>query len=179
MKKGTLGHMIHMARFEKGMSQKTLAALIRVDPSYISSLEKGKTTPSEEVLKRIAEALDLSFLELFNLNTGASFSVAKVVQLKLEEQKVIAVLNSLLDERVLQDQLEAVTLYLGPSHYSPNDEERFELQLYRVKNHWLMVDCHPNSKRGKRFRMIAKDTPELQRQNGAHEPDSVKEEEDQ
>ncbi|RMH19072.1 MAG: XRE family transcriptional regulator [Acidobacteria bacterium] len=48
---------IRIVRAARGFSQKRLAAVIGVDPSYISLLETGKRVPSLEVLESLAKAL--------------------------------------------------------------------------------------------------------------------------
>ena len=49
------------ARIEKGFSQKELAQLLQTKQSVISRVENAKTTPSLAFLKRVAQALDVSF----------------------------------------------------------------------------------------------------------------------
>lgn len=55
---------IRQARIARGMSQRQLAQLVGVDPSYISLIERGQRTPSPQLLAAIAEALGLRPEEL-------------------------------------------------------------------------------------------------------------------
>lgn len=48
---------------ERGMTQAQLAAKVGSKPSYISNLATGKATASEDMLKKISEALDMKVSE--------------------------------------------------------------------------------------------------------------------
>lgn len=52
------GDYIRKLRLEKRISQVVLASLSNCDPPYLSKIENGKETPSEELLVRLAKALD-------------------------------------------------------------------------------------------------------------------------
>lgn len=53
------GRGIEAARTRQGISKRRLAALVGVDPSYITHLEAGKKTPSLPVVEKIATALEV------------------------------------------------------------------------------------------------------------------------
>lgn len=53
-------------RIEKQMTQEDLAKAAGVSTAFISSLERGINGPSLETLYHIAEALDVSVMELFD-----------------------------------------------------------------------------------------------------------------
>ena len=46
---------IRTLRGSRGLQQKDLASRLGLDPSYVSLLERGKRTPSTEVLQSLAE----------------------------------------------------------------------------------------------------------------------------
>jgi transcriptional regulator with XRE-family HTH domain len=48
---------LRVLRLAKGMTQPQLAELAQIEQSYLSKLENGRSSPSDEVLKRLADAL--------------------------------------------------------------------------------------------------------------------------
>ena len=50
----TLGEMLKGLRKKEGIGIKTLAPRLNVDHTYLSKVENNKSTPSEDVLNRIA-----------------------------------------------------------------------------------------------------------------------------
>lgn len=59
-----IGDNLKRIRTEKGISQGSLAELLNMHAAHISRYERNSTTPSVEVLKRIADALNISIDEL-------------------------------------------------------------------------------------------------------------------
>ena len=65
----TLGAVIERNRKKKNLSQRELAGLVHVSNSTIARIEKGEfTSPSSEVLREIARALDVDYNYLLSLN---------------------------------------------------------------------------------------------------------------
>lgn len=60
------GNLIQEARIEKEMTQAQLAELLGVTDKAISKWERGKSFPDVAMLKPLAQALDLSVLELLD-----------------------------------------------------------------------------------------------------------------
>lgn len=55
------GYYIKEKRIEKNISIRTLASLAGISPTYVSNIENGwRPAPSMEVVRRLAEAFDLS-----------------------------------------------------------------------------------------------------------------------
>ena len=54
-----------VARLQKGLSQKDLAALVGTKPNYISKIENGISKPSLKMAQKIASSLDVSVDHLF------------------------------------------------------------------------------------------------------------------
>lgn len=52
-------------RRERGLSQEGLAALARLDRTYIGGIERGERNPSLRNVFRIAAALDVAVADLF------------------------------------------------------------------------------------------------------------------
>ncbi len=65
----SFGEVLKDARKGKGLSQRKLALLIGIDFTYLSKLENDRTDypPKEEVIKLLAEHLDLNEEELIFL----------------------------------------------------------------------------------------------------------------
>ncbi len=62
-----LGAKVKYFRNLKGISQETLAFQIGVDRTYIGAIEQGTRSPSVYCLFIIANALNISLSELFNI----------------------------------------------------------------------------------------------------------------
>ena len=62
-----LGNAIHRARKAFGISQEELAHRAEIDRSHMGSIEGGKQNPTLIVLVRIAYAMDIALVDLFDL----------------------------------------------------------------------------------------------------------------
>lgn len=58
LSKKELGRRLRMARFEKGLTLKEVAARCGMSATHISEVERGKTSPTIGALQRISEALE-------------------------------------------------------------------------------------------------------------------------
>ena len=56
-----LGEIINDARISRRLGLRALARKLDIAPSYLSDIENDRRVPSEAVLRKIAEALDLDF----------------------------------------------------------------------------------------------------------------------
>ena len=63
----SLGDAIREARVAKDITLRELARELQISPSYLSDIENDRRVPAEDVLKRIADLLDLSFDDLMAL----------------------------------------------------------------------------------------------------------------
>lgn len=62
------GKWLQLLRKERNMSQKKLASLCGVSPSYLSRVERGqRSAPSPAILKKIARQLGLSEYDMLEL----------------------------------------------------------------------------------------------------------------
>ena len=66
------GELIRQQRKLKGLTQKQLADMLGVSSPSIRLYELGKRTPSEDILKRIADALEISVETLHEYHTDSS-----------------------------------------------------------------------------------------------------------
>jgi transcriptional regulator with XRE-family HTH domain len=66
----TLGNCVWVARRKKGLSQRELAALLKIDFTYLSKIENNHTDypPSPEVIESLAHHLSLDANELHGLS---------------------------------------------------------------------------------------------------------------
>jgi transcriptional regulator with XRE-family HTH domain len=60
----TIGDVIHDARAKKKVSLRDITKKLRITPSYLSDIENNRRVPSEEVLGRLAELLELDYDDL-------------------------------------------------------------------------------------------------------------------
>lgn len=60
------GECLRNARIAKGLSQENLAAIVNLDRTYISLLERGKRNPSLICIASLCNALEVKLSELFN-----------------------------------------------------------------------------------------------------------------
>lgn len=60
----TLGQQIKTLRVEKNLSQPELANAIGIEQSYLSKLENDKSTPSNDIFRKLLVGLDISIEEL-------------------------------------------------------------------------------------------------------------------
>lgn len=63
----TLGDVLREARVAADVSLRTLAAELKITPSYISDIENDRRVPSEEVLRQLADHFRLKFDDLMAL----------------------------------------------------------------------------------------------------------------
>ena len=68
----TLAEIIVRLRTERGMTRKALAEAVGVCASYIAKMEKG-LGPSERILRRLAEVLEVPYEEIENLEPIPSY----------------------------------------------------------------------------------------------------------
>ncbi len=61
-----VGQQIQKLRELKGLSQQDLAAKCNFEKSNMSRLEAGRVNPTLSTLGKVAKALDVSLVELFN-----------------------------------------------------------------------------------------------------------------
>lgn len=59
-----LGMNLKRIRTEKGISQGSIARMLKIDKAFISNVENGKTNPTLATIEKIAKALEISIDEL-------------------------------------------------------------------------------------------------------------------
>ena len=63
--KQTVGKRIRELRNKLGVSQEELAAIVELDRTYITSVERGKRNISIVNIEKLAKALNVSLAEFF------------------------------------------------------------------------------------------------------------------
>jgi len=92
------GQRLRELRKQKKISQRDLATQVAVDFTYLSKIEGGRLAPpSEDVIRRLAQALDADENELINL----AGKIPKDLKAVLEESPQAVELLRVLSERKL------------------------------------------------------------------------------
>src|SRR6266536_2483788 len=95
------GRRLRELRKQKNISQRDLATQVAVDFTYLSKIEGGRLAPpSEDVIRRLAQALDADENELINL----AGKVPKDLKAVLEESPQAVELLRVLSERKLPNE---------------------------------------------------------------------------
>jgi transcriptional regulator with XRE-family HTH domain len=95
----TLGELIREARTPKG-SLREFAKKLEITPSYLSDIENDRRVPAEDVLRRMANLLDLAFDDL--MAKGGRFG--EDADRYMRRHPMVGVLFRLLSEANLADQ---------------------------------------------------------------------------
>lgn len=61
-----IGDKIKSERLNKSLKQKELAVRVGISISYMSDIERGRTNPSIQTLKKISDALNIKASELID-----------------------------------------------------------------------------------------------------------------
>jgi len=61
---GSIGDNIRKYRRKKNLTQKQLGELLGLSNTYLSDIENNRTNPSIKTLKKVAKALEISYIEL-------------------------------------------------------------------------------------------------------------------
>ena len=73
------GKAIRIIRSAKGLEQRELASTLKLDPSYISLLEKGKRKPSLKLVRLISKKLSIPE-NLFKLLASEKKDLKKITE---------------------------------------------------------------------------------------------------
>lgn len=94
------GHYLETVRRAREMQQTELANLLGIDPSYISSIERGKKgPPSADILQKIKTVLSLNDVESKELDLAVKQS-GRVIRLPNTTSLAEYVLISTLSRRI-------------------------------------------------------------------------------
>lgn len=82
-----VGRRIREARLDKGLKQKTLAEIVKMDPKYLSRIENGHSGISRELLLRIGRELNrgLDYFYIDDPELEAEYALDSEIARKLEK----------------------------------------------------------------------------------------------
>ncbi|MCD4715175.1 MAG: cupin domain-containing protein [Desulfobacterales bacterium] len=103
-----LGHKLRSLRKQRGLSLKKLGERINCSTSYLSMVENGKVDPGISHLKKIANGLDVTIVDLFQKHDGQKVVIRKEDRIQAEfnrsktkiEILVPQLPNKLMDARI-------------------------------------------------------------------------------
>ena len=84
----TVGENIKKIRKEKGLTQKELGKLCGMSEAQIGQYENGLRNPKMETLKKIANALDISYFELLDISETTKESNIQKITLNVEIKNI-------------------------------------------------------------------------------------------
>lgn len=64
-----IGKRLRNIRMRRGLSQEALAHRASIHPTYIGQLERGEKNATLETINKIARALDIELIDLFNFTS--------------------------------------------------------------------------------------------------------------
>ena len=79
-----LGAKLRSLRKTKNLSLKQLASRVACSPSYVSMVENGKVDPGISRLKRIADGLEITIVDLFQAHTNQLTNDQEIIVRKQE-----------------------------------------------------------------------------------------------
>ncbi len=100
-----LGENIRVIRKSKNLSQEHIALLASISPAHLGQIERGNKKPTIETISKIANALDVSIIDLFNFNisqvelttvkTQGNLETIKLLLKDMDEESLGEVLKSI------------------------------------------------------------------------------------
>ena len=85
----TIGKNLAFYRRKKGLTQKQIAESVGLSITFISQIENGLSNPSDENLKKIAECLDVSVIDLKNVVPSSPIEELFALLIDLTEKEII------------------------------------------------------------------------------------------
>ncbi len=152
-----VGDEVRRVRFERTMTAAELARRAHVSRSLISQIEKNQSSPSVEVMLRIAEALDVPIGAFFGTTSDEDNSLAPVRSdgsdksrpprvVRSDERKTISLPKSHVQYELLspdlQGRLELIRMVIqvgdasGTTGYAHYGEESFYIEKGRARFHY-------------------------------------------
>ena len=108
MDKIQVGLKIANYRKEKGFTQKDLAEKLGVTDKSVSKWETGVNFPDVAILERLAEELDITVLELLDLETSSADEIVKEMTEFSEVQRKMALER----ERISKTEIVLISIFL-------------------------------------------------------------------
>lgn len=160
----TLGKLLRITRVMKEIAQKDLAARVGISAQYLSNIELGRVTfPSEIVLKKLAEELELDYDQLIWLSAKSQHNMSRGAEEELSEKDaefrnlgIPEILDRLLEIPFIGEIIQAVKIYFPEL---PFREQGVGMQphivYYLGPEGWEFSFINPDSQMGHRIRKVA------------------------
>jgi transcriptional regulator with XRE-family HTH domain len=111
-----IGERIKKIREARGLSQKEVAGIIKMDQSQYSKIEKDKTDPALSTMLKVAKALGIQLSELFaqddafrdvnSYDKSVMEKIALIDQLDEDEKKsIFKIIDGLISKKKMKDSL--------------------------------------------------------------------------
>src|ERR1700675_4758007 len=78
---GEVGRMVRLGRAKRGMSRRQLAQGSATSERYLAQIEGGAGNPSVQVMRAIADALEIPLFEMLPQTGGLSAPYARIIDL--------------------------------------------------------------------------------------------------
>jgi len=100
----SFGKRLRQLRLDQRLTQRALAERVAVDFTYLSKLENDRMDrpPSEDLLRRLAEALETDADELIQLAQRVPRDVAEIVVQRPEAAELLRSMNKLTREEWIE-----------------------------------------------------------------------------
>lgn len=143
-----LGITLKQLRKERGLTSNELASLVGISRSYLTQIETAKRTASPELLRKIAEAVDVSYVDLLKIaghNDLFELYIAKFTdKQKQSSPKLIHLVSDmkvLLEQSNLTLKAEKVAPTFNGHPLTPDESERALAMLYILFPHYKEPKC--------------------------------------
>lgn len=73
-----LGEKIKSLRKSKGVSQESLASMLKINRNFLSRIETGKSEPTSSILKQIAEIFNVDLNSLLDIEDEENKNTDKI-----------------------------------------------------------------------------------------------------
>ncbi|MEE3808255.1 helix-turn-helix transcriptional regulator [Lysinibacillus fusiformis] len=138
-----LGIALKQLRKEKGLTTNDLANLVGVSRSFLSQVETAKRNASTELLRKIAEAVDVSYVDLLKIaghNDLIDLYNARFIDAKRQSSNELIHLASdmkvLLEQTNLLIKAEQVRPTFNGHTLTPDEADRALAMLYLLFPHY-------------------------------------------
>jgi transcriptional regulator with XRE-family HTH domain len=84
----------------RGFSQMKLAERVDTAPNYIAMIETGRKFPSDRILEKMAQALNINAIDLFEVKTDAAVSLQAELIKKIHND-VLNDITLLIENRII------------------------------------------------------------------------------
>ena len=95
-----IGEVVKVTRVANDMTTKDLSEKSQVSKSYINEIEKGKKTPSNDILNKLSEGFNLDVENLLELNEYHDSLIGKKEKLEIYRMLLLKTLETYEEKEV-------------------------------------------------------------------------------